>query len=43
MDFKTPEDILNEGKRRFSNFAGMAPLVVAVACTPLYDSLLISS
>lgn len=28
MDFKTPEDILNEGKRRLGKYAGIAPLVI---------------
>lgn len=28
MDFKTPEDILNEGKKRLNNLAGAAPLAI---------------
>jgi membrane protease subunit HflK len=28
MDFKTPEDILSEGRKRFGNFAGAAPLII---------------
>ncbi|MFH1753371.1 MAG: FtsH protease activity modulator HflK [Candidatus Omnitrophota bacterium] len=28
MDFKTPEDILNEGRKRFNNLAGFAPLAI---------------
>ena len=28
MDFKTPEDILNEGKKRFNNLSGAAPLAI---------------
>jgi len=28
MDFKTPEDILNEGKKRYGNLIGIAPLAI---------------
>jgi len=28
MDFKTPEDILNEGRKRFGNLAAFAPLAI---------------
>jgi len=28
MEFKTPEDILNEGKKRFGNYAALAPLAI---------------
>jgi membrane protease subunit HflK len=28
MDFKTPEDILNEGRKRFGNLVGIAPLAI---------------
>ena len=28
MDFKTPEDILKEGRKRFGNLIGIAPLAI---------------